>query len=137
MGGHTPFCVGGKDFITENTMLNMFENKLLQIIGWLKAGPAGKFFRWWLEELRQAMPEPNRMKMKTTDGKHMPYKPDFSKIKPSVYKDSFQVQTPDGNTVDIDKEIVKMSKNQLMYNAVTQIIGKKFKGLSWVIKETK
>jgi flagellar basal-body rod protein FlgB len=88
-------------------------------------------------ELRRAMPPPNRLKLKTTDGKHMPYKPDFSKIKPSVYKDSFQVQTPDGNTVDIDKEIVKMSKNQLMYNAVTQIIGKKFKGLSTVIKETK
>jgi general secretion pathway protein L len=37
-------------------MLNVFENKLLQIIGWLKAGPAGTFFRWWTEELRLAMP---------------------------------------------------------------------------------
>jgi general secretion pathway protein L len=37
-------------------MLNVFENKLLQLLAWLKAGPAGKFFRWWTEELRQAMP---------------------------------------------------------------------------------
>jgi len=56
MGGHTPFCVGGKDFITENTMLKVFEEKLLQLFSWLKAGPAGKFLRWWTEELRQAMP---------------------------------------------------------------------------------
>ena len=56
MGGHTPFCVGGKDFITEYTMLKVFEEKLLQLFSWLKAGPAGKFLRWWTEELRQAMP---------------------------------------------------------------------------------
>jgi general secretion pathway protein L len=37
-------------------MLNVLENKLLQIVGWLKAGPAGTFFRWWTEELRLAMP---------------------------------------------------------------------------------
>jgi general secretion pathway protein L len=37
-------------------MLNVIENKLLQIFAWLKAGSAGKFFRWWTEELRQAMP---------------------------------------------------------------------------------
>jgi len=37
-------------------MLKVFENKLLQIVAWLKAGPAGKFLRWWTEELRQAMP---------------------------------------------------------------------------------
>jgi len=37
-------------------MFKMFESKMLQIVAWLKAGPAGKFFRWWTEELRQAMP---------------------------------------------------------------------------------
>jgi len=42
--------------MTENSMQKVFEEKLLQLIGWLKAGPAGKFLRWWIEELRQAMP---------------------------------------------------------------------------------
>lgn len=37
-------------------MLKVFEEKLLQLFSWLKAGPAGKFLRWWTEELRQAMP---------------------------------------------------------------------------------
>lgn len=37
-------------------MLEVFEEKLLQLLSWLKAGPAGVFFRWWTAELRQAMP---------------------------------------------------------------------------------
>lgn len=37
-------------------MLNLLENTLLQALAWLKAGPAGQFFRWWMEELRLAMP---------------------------------------------------------------------------------
>jgi len=44
-------------------MLNMFENNLLQVIVWLKAGPAGKFFRWWTGELRQAMPVAWQLKL--------------------------------------------------------------------------
>jgi len=37
-------------------MPKVFEEKLMQIFSWLKAGPAGTFLRWWFEELRQAMP---------------------------------------------------------------------------------
>lgn len=37
-------------------MLEVFEEKLLQLLSWLKAGPAGVFLRWWTAELRQAMP---------------------------------------------------------------------------------
>jgi len=33
-----------------------FEKNLQQTVGRLKSGPAGKFFRWWLEELKLAMP---------------------------------------------------------------------------------
>jgi general secretion pathway protein L len=50
------YCAGAKDFITENTMLKVLEEKLRQLINWLKAGPVGKFMRWWIEELRLAMP---------------------------------------------------------------------------------
>lgn len=50
------FCVGAKDFTTENLMFKVFEEKLHLIINGLKAGPVGVFFRWWIEELRLAMP---------------------------------------------------------------------------------
>jgi general secretion pathway protein L len=37
-------------------MANLVEQKLQQIRGRFQAGPGGKFFRWWLNELSQAMP---------------------------------------------------------------------------------
>jgi general secretion pathway protein L len=38
-------------------MFKVIEERLSQMLAWLRAGPAGKFFRWWTEELRQAMPD--------------------------------------------------------------------------------
>jgi general secretion pathway protein L len=37
-------------------MANAFQEKLQQLTGRLKSGPAGQFFRWWVRELGQAMP---------------------------------------------------------------------------------
>ena len=40
----------------------------------------------------------------------------------------------DGNTVDIDQTMGKLAENTLLYNAAAQLISKKLKGLSNVIK---
>ena len=40
----------------------------------------------------------------------------------------------DGNTVNIDKEMAKLSENNLMYDALAQIISRKFRGLKDVIQ---
>ncbi len=40
----------------------------------------------------------------------------------------------DGNTVDIDLTMGKLAENTLLYNAAAQLISKKLKGLSNVIK---
>jgi flagellar basal-body rod protein FlgB len=40
----------------------------------------------------------------------------------------------DGNSVDIDKEMANLSENNLLYNALAQIISRKFRGLDDVIK---
>ncbi|MCB2183831.1 MAG: flagellar basal body rod protein FlgB [Desulfobulbaceae bacterium] len=37
--------------------------------------------------------------------------------------------------VDIDEEMVKLSENQLMYEIVTRIVGKKFDGIKYAIDE--
>ncbi len=39
----------------------------------------------------------------------------------------------DGNTVDIDRTMGQLAKNTLLYNASTQLISRKFKGLKNVI----
>ncbi|MFP4087303.1 MAG: flagellar basal body rod protein FlgB [Desulfobacteraceae bacterium] len=40
----------------------------------------------------------------------------------------------DGNSVDIDQEMAKLSKNNLLYSAMSRIISRKFQGLKDVIK---
>lgn len=89
------------------------------------------------DELKKAMPRGNKLRLNTTNAMHVPHNSDFRNIEPEVYQDKITVQRADGNTVDVDKEIVDMSKNQLMYNTVTQILARRFKGLLNAIKEAK
>ncbi len=40
----------------------------------------------------------------------------------------------DGNTVDIDREMMKLAQNQLLYNAASQDLANKIKGLKEAIR---
>jgi flagellar basal-body rod protein FlgB len=53
----------------------------------------------------------------------------FKAVEPSQF-----TKRADGNTVDMDKSMAKLSKNTLMYNASAQIIAKKFQGLKDAIE---
>lgn len=41
----------------------------------------------------------------------------------------------DGNSVNVEQEMALMGENSLMYDASAQIIGEKFRGLLYVIRE--
>ena len=41
----------------------------------------------------------------------------------------------DGNSVNVEDQVVKMTENSLMYNAFVQLIGKKFSMMKYVINE--
>ena len=56
MAGPFESYAGVKGSITEITMANTLQNKLQQVWAQVRTGPVGKFFRWWLEELRQSLP---------------------------------------------------------------------------------
>lgn len=45
------------------------------------------------------------------------------------------LQSPDGNTVDLEKELVKLTENTLMYNALVQVVVKKFSIMRYLINE--
>ena len=70
-----------------------------------------------------------------THANHLP-----DKTQPSNQVSLKAVKAPDfslrgdGNTVDIDRTMGKLAENTLLYNAATQLISKKFKGLKSVIK---
>jgi len=76
--------------------------------------------------------------MRRTDNGH------FSAVNGAIdnieYKIKYKTEKPpmvnlrgDGNTVDIDKEMSKLSENSLMYNASAQILSRKFQSLKSVI----
>ncbi len=89
------------------------------------------------DELQKTLPRDDKLKMKTTHPGHMPALLDPNDVTAAVEYEDTQVMRPDGNTVDLDREIVKMSKNQLMYNAVSRLLSKKFSGLKNTMKEAK
>jgi flagellar basal-body rod protein FlgB len=81
------------------------------------------------DELNKMMPSGSRLRLAATNENHMPRALDLSKLQPEVVQESSAEQRIDGNTVNIEKETIDLSKNQLMYGAVTQILRKKFEAL--------
>jgi len=55
-------------------------------------------------------------------------------VKPEIYIREESVKR-DGNSVDMDEEIAKMSINQIRYNAGAEVLNKLFKGLEYAIQE--
>lgn len=41
---------------------------------------------------------------------------------------------PDGNGVDLEREMGRMAENQILYNASVQILAKKFEGLKYAVR---
>ena len=60
------------------------------------------------------------------------------KDSPAVVEKSRSPQLSlDGNNVDIDQEMSELSRNKLMYNVTSQILGAKFRQLSTVFDKEK
>lgn len=72
-----------------------------------------------------------------TDPRHLPAHPAGGSVVPSSPPPSL-VERPsrlDGNTVVTEREMAKLAENTLMYNAMAQLIAKKFATLKNVIRE--
>ncbi len=55
-------------------------------------------------------------------------------VRPTLENTKQMTLRKDGNTVDLDREMSKLSENNLMYDVLAQIISKKFQGLKDAIK---
>jgi flagellar basal-body rod protein FlgB len=60
---------------------------------------------------------------------------DISSVGPRIYEDPYSETGQDLNTVDMDREMAEMSKNDVKYSATTQAITKKFALLKYAISE--
>ncbi|SHH83524.1 flagellar basal body rod protein FlgB [Clostridium grantii] len=73
----------------------------------------------------------NSISMRYTNEKHMGMA--LNDIQPEIIKDDTTEIKLNGNNVDMEKEMVDMAANQILYNSLVQQANKKLSNLSYVI----
>lgn len=87
------------------------------------------------DELKKAMGN-DGIQGELTDPRHIPIgQANFNEVTSQVIRDETTSSRLDGNNVDIDNEMAKLAKNQLVYNALAQSISDQFSRLSYVIND--
>ena len=87
------------------------------------------------EELEKVMGSENELGLRRSRQGHLPGRTiGGGAVRPGIDNTSQLSFKRDGNTVNIDKEMAKLSENNLMYNTLAQIVTKKFQGLKNVIQ---
>lgn len=82
-----------------------------------------------LAELDKSLPT------KTTNERHFhnSFTRADGKITPDIYMRPTESVGEDGNTVDVDKEMVQMSQNQLLYRSAVELISRKIGVIKYAI----
>ena len=84
--------------------------------------------------LARALDVDNQMTMKTEDGKHFNVgNGGFNNLQPEVYDDQSGVVSEDGNSVDVQEEMVLMADNKIMYDTLVQLMNKKLGLMKYAI----
>lgn len=60
---------------------------------------------------------------------------DYREVSPKVTTDYNGVQNNNGNSVDIDKEMMESAKNSMYYNALAQNAAKKYSLIKFLLKQ--
>lgn len=88
------------------------------------------------EDLQAVLNLDAKGKMTRTAGAHVPAKYDMNNFGPEMQKEMVETRIIHGeDNVDMDKEMSRMAKNTLMYNALTTVLTKNFQGLTTIISE--
>ena len=86
------------------------------------------------EALARALDVDEEQTLKTTDGKHFNVGGGgFKNLEPEITEESNGIVSPDGNTVDRDKEMAEMAENKIMYDASVQLLNKKLALMKYAI----
>lgn len=92
------------------------------------------------DELQNAVKGAKKGTPTLTHQRHIPLKGVAGRVEAVTGR---VVETPaktpgkDGNAVELENEMSRMTQNQIMYNASVQILAKKFEGLKSAIREGK
>ena len=84
------------------------------------------------EALSRAVDLDGTNSMATSDPRHFPTSGgSIMNVKADVYDNPDVNVNPDGNTVDMEKEMAALSENSIMYKAAVQLINKKMAALKY------
>ncbi len=87
------------------------------------------------EEMEKAKGSDGTTRVRKTHERHLSGRHGAAgEVRPTLEKNRQTTLRKDGNTVDVDREMAKLSENNLMYDALAQIVSKKFQGLKDAIK---
>lgn len=87
------------------------------------------------EEMEKTKGAGHTTSVKRTHQKHLSGRNGaMGDVQPTLEETEQTTLRKDGNTVDLDREMAKLSENNLMYDALAQVISKKFAGLKDAIK---
>lgn len=89
------------------------------------------------KELQSALGLDMKGRMATTSSGHMPVAFNPDNFGPEWSKQFKPRQIHGEDRVNRDKEMTKHAKNQLQYNALSQVLAKSFEGLSSIIQDAK
>ncbi len=88
------------------------------------------------DSLKQALEKPPKLPMTVTHPVHISNRgPGLGSVAPRVYTAWDTTGRVDGNNVDIDAEMAKLSENTLLYNSVVQLVSRRLGTLRSVIAE--
>jgi len=87
------------------------------------------------EELRKAASSAGARGLAKTHPKHFPQAPSLSSISGHIEATETPLMGNDRNSVEVEREMVKLAENTLMYEAAVQMLTKKFRGLKEAIRE--
>lgn len=83
---------------------------------------------------RQAERERRKVELARTHPAHLP-PPAGRPVTPVLVRDTTSVMRNDGNNVDVEREMVALSKNTLFYQSVTRVLGARLAALRTAISE--
>jgi flagellar basal-body rod protein FlgB len=88
--------------------------------------------------LSRALNVAGNMGMKVEDGQHFDVgNGGFDNLEPELYNDPNGVVSEDGNTVDRETEMARMTENKIMYDALVQLMNKKMGLMKYVVQSEK
>lgn len=88
--------------------------------------------------LARALDVDGNMGMKVEESKHYDVgSGGFDNLQPELYDDPNGIVSEDGNTVDRETEMAKMTENKIMYDTLIQLMNKKIGLMKYAVQSEK